>query len=514
MIYREEYIMSSNEKEQDNVVEQHLSTTVRAFLEQPGGMYIGGQWVAAQTGRTFDVLDPATNTVISQVPSADERDVDRAVREAHQTLESATWHAMSPGDREALLLKFAEAVEARSEDFAQVITMESGKPLAESEEEVGDAVGTLRYCAGWATRLEGSTANPISPIIPSKQAFGYTRKEAIGVVGAIIPWNFPLVNALDRVAPALTAGCTVVLKPAEQTPLAALLLARVAEEAGLPAGALNVVTGFGPQAGAPLAGHPGIAKVAFTGSTSVGRQIGKAAMENITGVNLELGGKSPMIVLEDGIEDDMLEWLALGIYFNAGQVCTSGSRLFVHEKQFDRVVAGLADIAGSMRLGHGLEPGTDMGPLVSVEQHQRVLDYIESGLAEGAEAVVGGKRWGTTGCFVEPTLFTRTTNDMTVVREEIFGPVLTAMPFTDEDEMLNQANGTPYGLTASIWSNDLSRVQRLIPRLKAGTVWVNAHNLLDLSLPFGGVKQSGIGRENGLVGVEEYLETKTVIMYY
>ena len=490
-----------------------ITDAVSSFLASPRKMLVGDGWVDAKSGRTLDVLDPATNRLITSVPAADSADVDDAVRAAEQAFVSPDWGGLSPAERESLLLKVADVIETRADDFSQIITLECGKPLAESDEEIADALSTWRYCAAWATRIEGSSVNPINPIIPEKSAFGYTRKEPIGVVGAIIPWNFPLINAVDRVVPALTAGCTVVLKPAEQTPLTALLLGEAALEAGLPAGVLNVLTGFGPEAGSPLAAHPGIGKVAFTGSTSVGKLIGKAAMENITDVNLELGGKSPMIVLEDGVDDDMLPWLAAGLFYNSGQVCTAGSRLYAHKKVFDKVVAGVADIAGSLKLGHGLEAETEMGPLVSPEQQQRVLGYIDSGVEAGAETVTGGKQWGTEGCFVEPTIFTNVHDRMKVVKEEIFGPVMVAIPFADEAEVLEKANNTSYGLTASIWSNDLSKVNRLIPRLKAGLVWVNAHNLLDLALPFGGVKQSGIGRENGLDGVEEYLETKTVIMY-
>lgn len=490
-----------------------ITNAIASYLGSPRKMLIGDGWVDAKSGRTLDVLDPATNHIIASVPAAEAVDVDAAVRAAAQAFVSPEWGGLSPGEREALLLKVADAIESRTDDFSQIITLESGKPLAESGEETADALSTLRYCAAWAARIEGSSVNPINPIIPDKQAFGYTRKEPVGVVGAIIPWNFPLINAIDRVAPALTAGCTMVLKPAEQTPLAALLLAEVALEAGLPPGVLNVLTGFGPEAGTPLAAHPGIGKLAFTGSTSVGRLVGKAAMENVTGVNLELGGKSPMIVLDDGVDDDMMPWLAGGLFYNSGQVCTAGSRLYAHKKVFDNVVAGLAEIAGSLKLGHGLEAETEMGPLISTEQQQRVLDYIDSGVEDGAETVTGGKRWGTAGCFVEPTIFSNVHDGMKVVQEEIFGPVMTAVPFADIEEALEKANNTSYGLTASIWSNDLSKVNRLIPRLNAGLVWVNAHNLLDLALPFGGVKQSGIGRENGLAGVEEYLETKTVIMY-
>ena len=498
----------------NTIGEYEISATVAAMLSEPFRMLVGNSWTESESGKTLEVVDPASDQVLTTVPAGNANDIDNAVQAAQAAMCASEWAGLSPGEREALLVEFANQIESNADMLAEVITLESGKPKSEAEDEVADAVGTMRYVAGWTTRLEGYSVAPVSPIIPGKEAFGYTRKEPVGVVGAVIPWNFPLINAVDRVAPALTAGCAIVLKPAEQTPLSALLLARIGLESGLPGGAFNVVTGLGPDAGAPLAAHPGIAKIAFTGSTAVGKLIGKAAMENITDVNLELGGKSPMIVLEDGIGDDMLEWLGAGIYYNSGQVCTAGSRLYAHKKVFDKIVADLADMAGSMKLGHGLAEETEMGPLVSRTQQDCVLEYIESGVESGAEIVTGGRKWGSSGCFVEPTLFVNVSDDARIVREEIFGPVLTAVPFSSEEEVVAKANDTRYGLTASIWSNDFSRINRLVPRLKAGIVWVNAHNLLDVALPFGGYRQSGIGRENGFAGVDEFLETKTVIMYY
>ena len=490
-----------------------LTDFVRSCIGKHHPMIIAGEECNARSGKTLEVQDPATDEVIATVPSGGAEDIDAAVESAQAALIAPEWGGLGSGEREAVLLKFADAVEARIDDFAQIITIESGKPMEEALEEAGDAGSVIRYNANWAPRIQGHAMEPITPIIPDKTAFAYTRKEPLGVVGAIIPWNFPLVNAIDRVAPALAAGCTVVLKPAETTPLSALLLAQVALEAGLPAGVLNVVTGFGLDAGAPLAAHPGIAKIAFTGSTTTGKSIAKAAIENIAGVNLELGGKSPMIVLEDCDLEDALDWLAMGIFYNGGQCCTAGSRLLAHEKVYDQVVAGMEEVAKSTVLGHGLAEETLMGPLVSRAQQERVMRLIEVGVSEGAQLVTGGQIHGEKGAFVQPTVFAGVNNTMTIAREEIFGPVLSIIPFKDEAEAVALANDTPYGLTASIWSNDLSKVNRMIPQLQAGLVWVNAHNLLDSAMPFGGYKQSGIGRENGLSGVEEFLETKSVIMY-
>jgi phenylacetaldehyde dehydrogenase len=490
-----------------------LSEFVQSYIGKHHAMIIAGDRPDTRSGKSIEVLDPATDGVIATVSSGDAADIDLAVKSAQAALVSQEWGGISSGEREALLLKFADAVDARIDDFAQIITLESGKPLEEALEEAGGAGAVIRYNANWAPRIQGYAMEPVSPIIPEKTAFAYTRKEPIGVVGAIIPWNFPLVNAVDRVAPALAAGCTVVLKPAETTPLSSLLLAEVALEAGLPAGVLNVVTGLGIEAGAPLAAHSGIAKVAFTGSTNTGKSIAKAAMDNLSAVNLELGGKSPMIVLEDCDVEEALDWLAMGIFYNGGQCCTAGSRLLAHEKVYDKVVAGMEAQAKSLVLGHGLADDTLIGPLVSRVQQERVMRMIESGVSEGAELVAGGKVHGTEGAFVQPTVFAGVANTMSIAREEVFGPVLSITSFADEQEALALANDTNYGLTASIWSNDLSKVNRMIPQLQAGVVWVNAHNLLDLGLPFGGYKQSGIGRENGLAGVEEFLETKSVIMY-
>ena len=378
--------------------------------------------------------------------------------------------------------------------------------------DVALVVDFLRYMAGWATKIEGSTMEVSVPLVRDREFFGYTRREPVGVVGAIIPWNFPLLMVAWKAGPALASGCTMVLKPAEETPLSALRFAELVQQAGYPAGVFNVVTGHGHSAGAALAAHKGVDKVAFTGSTEIGKLVGKAALDNMTRVSLELGGKSPVIVLDDADPAVAAAGAAQAIFFNQGQVCCAGSRLYVHKSRFERVVEGLSGIAADMKLGAGIEPSTQIGPLVSAVQQQRVLGYIRSGFEEGARALAGGAAGEGEGYFVKPTVLVDTRDDMRVVREEIFGPVVVAMPYDDLDEVARRANDTPYGLGASIWSNDLSRVHRLVPKIKAGTVWVNCHNILDASMPFGGYKQSGIGREMGRAVLDLYTEGKSVIM--
>ena len=492
---------------------QFISEATRQFLARPMRMLIGAEWLDAESGETLEVIDPASGQPFTTVAAGAAADIDRAVAAARQAFESGEWSKMRPVDRERLLLKFADLVEANAQELAEIEALDNGKPVVMARHvDVALAIDFLRYMAGWATKIEGSTMDLSVPLMRERELFGFTRREAVGVVGAIIPWNFPLLMAAWKVAPALTCGCTMVLKPAEETPLTALRFAELALEAGYPPGVLNVVTGHGHTAGAALAGHKGIEKVAFTGSTEIGKLVGKAALDNMTRVSLELGGKSPVIVLDDADPAKAAAGAAQAIFFNQGQVCTAGSRLFIHKSCFDEVVEGLSGIASAMKLGPGIDPSTQVGPLVSAIQQQRVLGYIQSGYAEGARAAVGGAAGGGEGYFVKPTVLVDTRDDMKVVREEIFGPVVVAMPYDDLDEVARRANDTPYGLAASIWSNDLSRVHRLIPRIKAGTVWVNCHNILDNAMPFGGYKQSGIGREMGRAVLDMYTESKSVIM--
>ncbi|AYH44880.1 aldehyde dehydrogenase family protein [Azoarcus sp. DN11] len=492
---------------------QQLSEGARRFLQRPQRMLIGPEWLEAASGETLAVIDPASGEKFSSVPAGGAADIDRAVAAARRAFESGDWPKMRPVDRERLLLKFADLVEANAQELAEIESLDNGKPVMMARHvDVALVVDFLRYMAGWATKIEGSTMDVSVPIIRDREFFGFTRRQPVGVVGAIIPWNFPLLMAAWKVAPALATGCTMVLKPAEETPLSALRFAELALEAGYPAGVLNVVTGLGHTAGAALASHQGVEKVAFTGSTEIGKLVGKAALDNMTRVSLELGGKSPVIVLDDADVSMAAAGAAQAIFFNQGQVCTAGSRLFVHKSRFDEVLEGLSGIAASMKLGAGIDPATQIGPLVSATQQKRVLGYIESGFSEGARAATGGAAGEGAGYFVKPTVLVDTTDDMKVVREEIFGPVVVAMPYDDLDEVARRANDTPYGLAASIWSNDLSRVHRLIPKIQAGTVWVNCHNILDNAMPFGGFKQSGIGREMGRAVLDLYTESKSVIM--
>ncbi|WP_018992254.1 aldehyde dehydrogenase family protein [Aromatoleum toluclasticum] len=492
---------------------QLLSEGTRRFLERPRRMLIGAEWVEAASGETLAVVDPACGEKFASVPAGGPEDIDRAVAAARRAFESGDWPKMRPVDRERLLLKFADLVEAHAQELAEIESLDNGKSVVMARHvDVALVVDFLRYMAGWATKIEGSTMDVSVPIVRDREFFGFTRRSPVGVVGAIIPWNFPLLMAAWKVAPALATGCTMVLKPAEETPLSALRFAELALEAGYPAGVLNVVTGLGHTAGAALASHHGIEKIAFTGSTEIGKLVGKAALDNMTRVSLELGGKSPVIVLDDADAGAAAAGAAQAIFFNQGQVCTAGSRLFVHKSRFDEVVEGLAGIAAGMKLGAGIDPTTQIGPLVSATQQKRVLGYIESGFAEGARAATGGAAGEGAGYFVKPTVLVDTSDDMKVVREEIFGPVVVAMPYDDLDEVARRANDTPYGLAASIWSNDLSRVHRLIPKIQAGTVWVNCHNILDNAMPFGGFKQSGIGREMGRAVLDLYTESKSVIM--
>ncbi len=492
---------------------QLVSEATSTFLAAPKKMLIGANWVDAAGGARLEVRNPATGEVFTHVPAGAAVDVDHAVRAARSAFEAPEWSGMLPAQRERLLLRLADLVETHAQQLAEIETLDNGKSVMLARHvDMAMAVDFLRYMAGWATKIEGSTHDVSVPFIPQAKFFAYTRKEPVGVVGAIIPWNFPLLMAAWKIGPALAAGCTVVLKPAEETPLSALRLGELILEAGIPAGVVNIVTGLGPTAGAALAAHPGVNKIAFTGSTEVGKHVQRAAIDNMTRVSLELGGKSPVIVLDDADPAQAAAGAAQAIFFNQGQVCTAGSRLYVQKKLFDRVVNDLANIAGKMKLGAGLDPASELGPLVSEQQMQRVCGYIKSGVEQGATVATGGGRAGDKGYFVKPTVLVGARQHMRVVQEEIFGPVVVALPYDDIDEVVGLANDTMYGLGASIWSNDLSRVHRLIPRIKAGTVWVNCHSMLDASLPFGGFKQSGIGREMGRAALDLFTETKAVLM--
>ena len=489
------------------------SATAASFLKRPARLLIDGEWVRSHSDKTIPVIDPAMGKTVCAVADADGTDVDKAVAAARRALESGPWSELRPVERQALIWRLSDLIDAHAEELAELESIDNGKTKVMAS--IVDIPGTrdyFRYMAGWATKIEGATIDVSIGAPPGSKVNAFTRREPVGVVAQIIPWNFPLAMAAWKLGPALAAGCTCILKPAEQTPLTALRLGELILEAGFPPGVVNVLTGFGETTGAALVRHPGVDKVAFTGSVEVGKIVNKAATDTLKRVSLELGGKSPVIVLPDADVDVAAKGAAGAIFFNAGQVCAAGSRLYVHRKIFDKVVEGVGAAAQSIRLGPGLDPATQMGPLVSAEQQERVMRYIDSGRAEGATVVTGGERLDHPGYFVKPTVLAATRNDIRVVQEEIFGPVLVAQRFDDLDEIAALANSTPYGLSASIWSNNLQAVHRLIPKIKAGTVWVNCHGPVDPNMPFGGFKQSGMGRESGRGAIEMYTEVKSVCM--
>jgi phenylacetaldehyde dehydrogenase len=489
-----------------------LHSNVAAFLAKRRPMLIGGRWVDAASGKTFPTYDPSTGEVLCQVAEGDREDIDRAVRAAREAFERGPWHRMTTSERGRMIWKLADLLEQHQEEFAELEALDNGKPLTVARAaDVPLAVDNLRYFAGWATKIEGNTIPLSVAYTPGVRYHAYTLREPVGVVGQIIPWNFPLLMAAWKLGPALAAGCTVVLKPAEQTPLSALRLGELICEAGFPDGVVNVVPGYGETAGAALAAHPDVDKIAFTGSTEVGKLILQAAAGNLKKVSLELGGKSPNIVLKDADLDTAIAGAASAIFFNHGQCCCAGSRLYVEKPIFDKVVEGVAAEAKKIKLGPGMARDTQMGPLVSTEQLTRVCGYLEAGVKEGAKAIAGGRKKDGPGYFVEPTVLTDTTENMKVVQEEIFGPVVTAMPFTDLEELLPRANDTVYGLAAGIWTRDIEKAHSIAAELRAGTVWINCYNIFDAALPFGGYKQSGWGREMGHDVLEHYTETKAVV---
>ncbi|HSW06056.1 aldehyde dehydrogenase family protein [Aquabacterium sp.] len=476
------------------------------------GNFIDGVFREAHASQRIEVVDPATEMVVADTPDSDAQDVDFAVTAARRALEDSAWSRMRPADRERILFRLSQLIEEHGDELSAMETLQSGKLQGVARMiDVGFSAEFVRYMAGWATKLEGSTLQNSIPFPPGARYHTYTQREPVGVVAAVVPWNFPLAIALWKIAPALAAGCTVVVKPSPETPLTALRLAALAMEAGLPAGVLNVVCGGGAT-GAALCSHPGIDKISFTGSTPTGRAIGHAAVDHMTRFTLELGGKSPMIVLPDADPAAAAMGAAMGIFFNQGQVCAASSLLYVHRSLFDKVVHEVARIAEGMRIGSGFDPASELGPLVSRRQFDRVMGFLDGARSAGATALTGGKRARDAGCFVQPTVLVDVNPTMQVVREEVFGPVLAAMPFDDVEDVIRQTNASPFGLTASVWSNNLSAVHRIVPRLKAGTVWVNTHNMLDANLPFGGYKQSGMGRDLGRAAVESYTEVKSVCM--
>lgn len=473
---------------------------------------IDGQWRDAASGATFETFDPASGRKLAELAEGTAADVDEAVASARAALSSPAWRGLTPSARGKLLWRIADLIDAHVEELAELETLDQGKSYRTGRfGEIPASAEQFRYYAGYCTKILGTTIPTSIAYQPEgKQIFAYTVREPIGVVAAITPWNSPMLMAAMKLAPALAAGCTVVLKPAEETSLTALRLGELMLEAGLPPGVVNIVTGFGETVGAALTAHPGVDKVGFTGSTEVGKLIVKAAAGNLKKLTLELGGKSPAIVMPDADMALAVPGIARGIFANSGQVCVAGSRVYAHRSICDQLTDGLAQAAGRLVLGHGLDERTDLGPLVNRKQADRVASFIDEGRREGVEIASGGQQAGEFGTFFEPTVVTGVRPDMRMMREEIFGPVVAITPFDEVDEAIAYANDTDYGLAGSVWTQDLSQAHRLAGRIRSGTVWINCHSYFSPELPKGGHKQSGWGYENGAQGLENYLETKTV----
>lgn len=484
------------------------SAATENSLKRPFKMLIGGSWVDAESGETLETRNPADGSVIATIPAGDKADIDKAVAAARRAFEHGPWSTMQPGARAKILWRIAELIEERADVFAELETLDNGKPIRASRTlDAPGAAMYFRYWSGWCTKISGQT-----PALDLPGEFmAMTLREPVGVVGLITPWNFPLLSAASKLGPALAAGCTVILKPAEQTSLTALRLGELLVEAGLPDGVANIVTGLGTKAGAALAEHRDVDKISFTGSTTAGKSLLVASQGNLKRLTLELGGKSPTIILPDADLDRAIAGAAHAIFRNAGQVCAAGSRLYVARNHFDHVVRGIVELAKDYKLGPGMDPETTLGPLVSEKQRERVLGYVDDARKGGAQILTGGQAHGSSGYFVEPTVIGGVKPDMKVVLEEIFGPVLVATPVDDLDELAALANSTIYGLSASIWTRDISKAYKLAKQIRAGTITINSGNIGGPNIPFGGFKQSGWGRENGVPGIESFTELKTVI---
>ncbi len=467
--------------------------------------FIGGKWQPAKSGKTFDTINPATEEVIAKVAEGGKEDIDSAVKAARQALDKGPWGKMDARDRGKLIHRFADLLQEELEDLAALESLDNGKPIRDSRAaDLPLTIDCMRYYAGWADKIHGQ-------VVPIRgNYFCYLRREPVGVVGQIIPWNFPMLMVAWKWGPALAAGCTIVMKPAEQTPLTCLRMAKLAQEAGIPDGVINVIPGYGPTAGAPLVEHPEVDKIAFTGSTEIGHLIAREAAPSMKRVSLELGGKSPNIVFADSDLDAAAAGSHFGLYFNQGQCCCAGSRLYVEDKVHDKFVDKIVSLNKSRKLGDPLDPATEQGPQVDKTQLDKVLGYIEVGKKQGAQCVTGGGRWGQKGYYVEPTLFTEVKDDMTIAQEEIFGPVMAILRFKNLDDIIERANKTCYGLAAAVWTRDIAKAHYVASKIKAGTVWVNCYDVFDAAAPFGGFKQSGIGRELGERGLDAYTEWKTV----
>ena len=491
--------------------EMQVSPSALEFVARERQMLIGGEWVEAASGKTFEVFNPATGDVLANVAEGDSEDIDRAVKTARAAFDTGPWTKMSPSERGRIIHKIGDLILENGDELAALETLDNGKPMGIARAaDIPLAADNFHYYAGWTTKLGGETIQPSVPYMPGAQWHAYSLREPVGVVGQIIPWNFPLLMAAWKLGPALACGCAIVLKPAEQTPLSALRLGELILEAGVPEGVVNIVPGFGETAGAALAAHDEVDKVAFTGSTEVGKMIVQAAAGNLKKVTLELGGKSPNVVYADADMETAIPGAANAIFFNHGQCCAAGSRLFVEKGSYDQVLEGVAEHAKKIKVGSGLDSDTEMGPMVSQEQFERVSGYLDSGREEGAKAVAGGSPIDGKGYFIEPTVLTETDPGMKVQCEEIFGPVVTVTPFDDVSEVPTAGNKTNFGLASGIWTSNLSKAHRTARELRAGTVWINCYNVYDAALPFGGYKESGWGREMGAEALENYTETKAV----
>ncbi|MGO0656882.1 aldehyde dehydrogenase DhaS [Bacillus mycoides] len=483
----------------------NLHEKVEKFLQGTKKLYVNGAFIESASGKTFKTPNPATGETLAIVAEAGREDIHKAVVAARMAFDEGPWSRMSTAERSRLMYKLADLMEEHKEELAQLETLDNGKPIRETmAADIPLAIEHMRYYAGWATKMVGQT------IPVSGDYFNYTRHEAVGVVGQIIPWNFPLLMAMWKMGAALATGCTIVLKPAEQTPLSALYLAELIEEAGFPKGVINIVPGFGESAGQALVNHPLVDKIAFTGSTPVGKQIMRQASESLKRVTLELGGKSPNIILPDADLSRAIPGALSGVMFNQGQVCSAGSRLFIPKKMYDNVMADLVLYSKKLNQGAGLNPETTIGPLVSEEQQKRVMSYIEKGIEEGAEVLCGGSNPFDQGYFVSPTVFADVNDEMTIAKEEIFGPVISSIPFNDIDEVIERANKSQFGLAAGVWTENVKTAHYVASKVRAGTVWVNCYNVFDAASPFGGFKQSGLGREMGSYALNNYTEVKSV----